>query len=120
MLESWEELIKEAQSIWGISIKAGTVYVYEGQAYVVRNNTYLSRWNARVYRDDPDGLPYLFQPFDPTEWIDASAHATGVWDPPLMKGTVYYDGDSAYVFLGSDYTIWESLPADGGYWVRLI
>jgi hypothetical protein len=96
------------------------VYVYNGQTYVVKYDSYLSVGGASTYAENPDGVFFL-QKFDPASFIDSSSRSSqSGWNPSLMNGTVFYENGTAYVFLGADYTRVETLPTQGGNWVMLI
>ena len=119
-INSWEEVCTTTSALpWGgVSMTAGTVYVYNGVTYVVKSDNYLQVGMASQYADDPDNL-YFLQQFDPDNTIESSAYNASVgWTPPLANGVVCERNGSYYVFLGSDNTTWESLPPNGN-WVLL-
>jgi hypothetical protein len=97
-----------------MNFSRGTVYVYNGQTYVVKYDSYLSVGGASTYAENPDGV-YFLQEFDPTTFIDSSSRSSqSGWSPSLMNGTVFYEKARPMSFLGADYTRWETLPTQGG------
>jgi prepilin-type N-terminal cleavage/methylation domain-containing protein len=120
-LSSWEKVCSDTSALpWGGTIIAhGTVYVYDGETYVVKYDSYLSKADAAKYDDNPAGVSFLLN-FDSTSFIDSSSYSSWYgWNPSLTQGTVFYEQGAAYVFLGSYTTRWEVLPTQGGNWVKL-
>ncbi len=127
-LQNWETLCKTTGALpyGGTEVVMGTVYVVKGVTYVVKWKDYLHDYEANSFVSNPDGAKFL-QKFNPNVTINSSSFSAGnKWTPALMNGTVFSEYDSnkkrmvSYVFLGSDNTLYESLPTQGkGYWVKL-
>jgi hypothetical protein len=120
LLYDWQALCDLAELSWDdVRLPAGTVYVSDGNMYVVTSNISLTREEAQKYRNEPGAAPFI-QSFDPCTEISASAYNTAIgWRPLLMNGDICIRDGAAYVFIGEDKTQWEPLPGAGGNWVLL-
>ncbi|PKM74017.1 MAG: hypothetical protein CVU91_02960 [Firmicutes bacterium HGW-Firmicutes-16] len=103
------------------NLSKGSVLVYEGKTYLAKwGSPWLTEADAIEFEKNPSAISFLFE-FDPTHVINSSAYNTSTgWSPHLMNGDVFYENGVAYVYLGVSDKQWESLPQNGGYWIKLV
>ncbi len=120
VLQSWDELCTSTAALpWGgTNLAKGTVFVYNGVTYVVKNENYLSKDSAGQNGDNPLATGFM-QQFNPDDTIDDACYNSSVgWVPPLHNGVVCERNGNYFVYLGGDNTKWESQPPAGN-WVQL-
>ncbi len=132
VLDSWKGSCKQVTDFCAANpyesglnltdLSKGSVLVDEyGKTYLVLwDDPWLTKNQAVDYVNNPSAISFIKE-FDPTHIIDSSAYnsSTG-WSPHLMNGDVFYENGVAYVYLGTSDKQWESLPQNGGYWIRLV
>ncbi len=132
VLDSWKGSCKQVTDFCAANpyqtgltlseLSKGSVLVDEyGKTYLVLwNDPWLTKNQAVQFVDNPSAINFI-KAFDPTHVISSSAYnsATG-WSPHLMNGDVFYENGIAYVFMGNNDTQWESLPQQGGWWIKLV